>query len=40
MELFNRNVPTLTRRELLRIGGVSLVGGFFNNFRQFNVRVQ
>ena len=35
-----RNIPTLTRRELLRIGGISLVGGFLNTFHPLNVRAQ
>src|SRR5215470_18918921 len=35
-----RNIPALTRRELLRVGGVSLVGGYLNAFRPFNVRAQ
>jgi hypothetical protein len=35
-----RNIPTLTRRELLRVGGVSLVGGFLGAFRPLNVRAQ
>lgn len=35
-----RNIPTLTRRELLRVGGISLVGGFLNAFRPLNVRAQ
>jgi hypothetical protein len=35
-----RNVPSLTRRELLRISGVSLVGGYLNAFRPFNVRAE
>jgi Protein of unknown function (DUF1501) len=35
-----RNVPMLTRRELLRVGGVTLVGGYLNAFRPFNVRAQ
>src|SRR5215813_3693294 len=35
-----RNIPSLTRRELLRVGGVSLVGGYLNAFRPFNVRAQ
>jgi hypothetical protein len=34
------NIPFLTRRELLRVGGISLVGGFLNPFRPFNVRAQ
>lgn len=40
MKLDKRNIPTLTRRELLRIGGISLVGGFLNTFRPFNVHAQ
>src|SRR5262245_11240107 len=35
-----RKIPTLTRRELLRVGGVTLVGGYLNAFRPFNVRAQ
>jgi hypothetical protein len=35
-----RNIPSLTRRELLRVGSVSLVGGYLNAFRPFNVRAQ
>jgi len=35
-----RNIPTLTRRELLRVGGVSLIGGFLNPFRPLNVHAQ
>ncbi|MDQ3253132.1 MAG: DUF1501 domain-containing protein, partial [Acidobacteriota bacterium] len=35
-----RNILSLTRRELLRVGGVSLVGGFLGTFRPFNVRAQ
>jgi hypothetical protein len=35
-----RNIPMLTRRELLRVGGVTLVGGYLNAFRPFNVRAQ
>ncbi|MEJ7615704.1 MAG: DUF1501 domain-containing protein [Pyrinomonadaceae bacterium] len=38
MELTQRNVPSLTRRELLRVGGLSLVGGFLNSFLPVNVR--
>jgi hypothetical protein len=34
------NIPLLTRRELLRVGGVSLVGGFLNAFRPLNVRAE
>ncbi|HQR35561.1 MAG TPA: DUF1501 domain-containing protein [Blastocatellia bacterium] len=33
-----RNIPSLNRRELLRVGGLSLVGGYLNAFRPFNVR--
>jgi hypothetical protein len=33
-----RNMPSLTRRELLRVGGISLIGGYLNAFRPFNVR--
>ncbi|MBI1760342.1 MAG: DUF1501 domain-containing protein [Acidobacteria bacterium] len=33
-----RNIPTLTRRELLSVGGVSLIGGYLNAFRPINVR--
>ena len=40
MERHERNVPSLTRRQLLRVGGISLVGGFVNAFRPFNVRAQ
>lgn len=32
-----RNIPSLTRRELLCVGGISLVGGYLNAFRPFNV---
>lgn len=35
-----RNIPSLTRRELLRVGGVSLVGGFLSPFRAYNVFAQ
>src|SRR5215510_9014399 len=35
-----RKIPMLTRRELLRVGGVSLVGGYLNAFRPLNVRAQ
>src|SRR5215813_15632901 len=40
MQSNQRNIPALTRRELLRVGGVSLVGGYLNSFRPFNVRAQ
>src|SRR5262245_14841191 len=33
----DRNVPALARRELLRVAGVTLVGGFFQGFRPLNV---
>ncbi len=36
----NRNIPSLMRRELLRIGGLSIVGGALNSFRAYNVRGQ
>ena len=29
-----RIIPMLTRRELIRVGGVSLVGGHLNAFRK------
>ena len=35
-----RNVPSLTRRELLRVGGISLVGGFLEGFNPLNVIAQ
>ena len=35
-----RNIPTLTRRELLRVGGISLVGGYLNAFQPLNIRAQ
>ncbi|MBL8205379.1 MAG: DUF1501 domain-containing protein [Blastocatellia bacterium] len=38
MNYQDRNVLSLTRRELLRIGGISLVGGYLNAFRPNNVR--
>ena len=40
MTRHERNIPTLTRRELLRVGGISLVGGFLHTFRPCNVRAQ
>ena len=40
MKSNERNIPVLTRRELLRVGGISLVGGFLNTFHPFNVRAQ
>ena len=33
-----RNIPSLTRRELLRIGGLSIAGGYLNAFAPRNVR--
>lgn len=35
-----RNIPSLTRRELLRVGGISLAGGVLNAFRPFQVRAE
>ena len=32
------NIPVLSRRELLRIGGISVVGGFVNAFKPTNVK--
>src|SRR5262245_40169617 len=32
------DIPFLTRRELLRIGGISVAGGFINAFKPGNVR--
>ena len=40
MKRIGRSIPSLTRRELLRVGGVSLVGGYLNAFRPFNVRAE
>ncbi|MEK7831432.1 MAG: DUF1501 domain-containing protein, partial [Acidobacteriota bacterium] len=40
MKYSQRNIPSLTRRELLRVGGLSLVGGYLNAFRPFNVRAE
>src|SRR3954470_18818918 len=37
MKYENRHLLNLNRRELLRIGGLSLVGGFLNAFRPYNV---
>jgi hypothetical protein len=34
------NILLLTRRELLRVGSISLVGGYLNPFHPFNVRAQ
>jgi hypothetical protein len=33
----DRNVPALARRELLRVGGVTLIGGFLQGFAPVNV---
>ena len=38
MQSNQRNIPTLTRRALLRAGGIGLVGGYLNRFQPFNVR--
>lgn len=38
MIAYAENSLTLTRRELLRVGGLSLVGSCLNAFRPFNVR--
>ncbi len=40
MKHLERNVPALTRRELLHLGGVSLIGGYLNAFRPVNVRAE
>jgi hypothetical protein len=40
MKREQQNIPFLTRRELLRVGGLSLIGGYLNAFRPFNVRAQ
>ncbi|MEP7274493.1 MAG: DUF1501 domain-containing protein [Acidobacteriota bacterium] len=40
LNIEQRNIPSLTRRELLRVGGISLVGGYLNAFRPFNVRAE
>ncbi len=40
MKSDQRNIPSLTRRELLRVGGITLVGGYLNAFRPVNVRAQ
>jgi hypothetical protein len=40
MKKSERNIPSLTRRDLLRVGGLSLVGGYLNVFRPFNVRAE
>lgn len=40
MTQHKRNIPSLTRRELLRVGGVSLVGGYLNAFCPINVRAE
>ncbi|MFN0084888.1 MAG: DUF1501 domain-containing protein [Blastocatellia bacterium] len=40
MAINARNIPSISRRELLRVGGVSLAGGFLNGFRPYNVRAE
>src|SRR5690606_18843414 len=40
MERTSRYYPTLTRRELIRAGGLSVVGGFVNAFAPLNVHAQ
>jgi hypothetical protein len=40
MERTSRYYPTLTRRELIRAGGLSVVGGFLNAFAPLNVRAE
>ena len=40
MKLAERNIPTLTRRDLLRVGGVSVIGGYLNVFNPVNVHAQ
>ena len=40
MARHQQNVPSLTRRELLRVGGVTLVGGFLQTFKPTNVHAQ
>src|SRR5882672_4093066 len=40
MKRLGRNILSLTRRELLRVGGVGLVGGYLNACRPFNVRAE
>src|SRR5688500_3410446 len=37
MKPFIQNIPRLNRRELLRVGGLSMVGGFLGAFRPSNV---
>jgi hypothetical protein len=37
MKQDGRNIPFLTRRELLRVGGISLAGGYLSRFHPFNV---
>lgn len=33
-----RNIPSLTRRELIQVGGLSIVGGFLNSFLPLGVQ--
>ena len=40
MERTRPNIPSLTRREMLRVGSVSLVGGYLNAFQPLNIRAQ
>lgn len=40
MNAGHRNVLCLSRRELLRIGGLAVIGGVLNPFRPFNVRAE
>jgi hypothetical protein len=40
MKSNRQNIPAITRRELLRVGGISVVGGYLNAFHPFNVRAQ
>ena len=40
MKTTTKNTLSLTRRELLQVGGISLAGGVLNAFRPFNVRAE
>lgn len=40
MNHHHKHLPRLTRRELLRVAGISLMGGYLNGFRPFDVRAQ
>ena len=40
MDFDECNVPSLTRRRLLNVGGISLAGGFLNAFRPQNVHAE